>query len=164
VKYLATVGGDDYSVDVQPGAQPGAFLVTLNGLEHEVDVQSSAHGWLFSLLVDGHSIQVSIGEGELQVEGQRYAVDVQRDLGLDRRSSRATATGPAKLKAPIPGLVVAVQAQPGDEVQEGQALVIVEAMKMQMELKSPRAGKVLELTVQPGQEVNQGQVLAVIGE
>jgi biotin carboxyl carrier protein len=49
-------------------------------------------------------------------------------------------------------------------VEAGQPLVIVEAMKMQMELKSPRAGQVAAVHVEPGQEVNQGQALAVIAD
>jgi len=164
VKYVATVGGRDYSVDVQFAGDPGLYTVMVDGKPHDVDLRQTARGWLHSLLLDGRSYQVARTEGEVQVDGRGYAVEVERDFGLVRDRDPGAAAGPASLKAPIPGLVTAVHATPGDEVHEGQALVIVEAMKMQMELKSPRSGHVTEVSVQPGQEVDRGQVLLVIGD
>ena len=164
MKYLATIGGQAFAVDVRPSGQPGRWLVSLDGQEHEVDFETTACGWLHSLLLDGRSYQVVRSGDEVDVEGRAFAVEIERDLGLARDAGAAVAAGPARLKAPIPGLVVAVNVAVGDEVKQGQALLIVEAMKMQMELKSPRAGRVAELPVSAGQEVAQGQVLAVIGE
>jgi len=164
VKYLATIAGQTFAVDVRPGGQPGRWLVSVDGREHEVDLETTARGWLHSLLLDGRSYQVARSADEVEVEGRALAVDIERDLGLARAAGAGAAAGPARLKAPIPGLVVAVNVAVGDEVQQGQALLIVEAMKMQMELKSPRSGHIKELTVQPGQEVTQGQRLATIGE
>ena len=163
VKYVATVDGSDHAVDVQRGEKPGAFSVTLSGKTHQVDLERTARGWLYSLLIDGHSFEIVQAEGVLQVNGQSFTVEVERDLGL-QRAHGSTAGGPAALKAPIPGLVVAVRVKAGDLVETGQALVIVEAMKMQMELKSPRAGQVSEVHAEPGQEVNRGQILAVIAD
>ncbi|HLG70973.1 MAG TPA: biotin/lipoyl-containing protein [Chloroflexota bacterium] len=165
MKFIATVDGHEYAVDVQPGAKPSTYVVKVaDGQEREVDLAQTARGWLYSLLLDGKSYQVARGEGELQIDGLAFAVELERDVGLRRSEAGGAAAGPARLKAPIPGLVVAVNVAAGDHVEEGQALVIVEAMKMQMELKSPRAGTVAELNVQAGQEVAQGQLLAVIGE
>ena len=164
MKYIATVDGKDYSVEVQAAGNAGAYTVSVDGKTHHVDLVQTSRGWLYSLLLDGRSYQVARTEREIQVEGRGFAVEVERDVGLARTPGSSAAAGQARLKAPIPGLVVAVLAQPGDEVQEGQALVIVEAMKMQMELKSPRSGHVAEVSVQPGQEVNQGQVVLVVGD
>lgn len=160
MKFRATVDGRDYAVDVQPGTRPGAFTVTVGGHEHQADLQTPARGWLHSLLLDGRSIQVASAPGLIDIEGQAFAVEVERDLGIAR--TRSTAGDVADLKAPIPGLVIAVHASVGDEVREGQALVILEAMKMQMELKSPRSGRVASVHVEGGQEVNQGQVLLAL--
>src|SRR6266568_4554039 len=164
MRFVATVNGKEFRVDIQPTGKPGAYTVTIDGKSHNVDLERAARGWLYSLLLDGRSHEIGHAEGEVSVDGQSFSVEVERDLGIRRAPGGAAATGPAQLKAPIPGLVVAVHIQPGDGVHEGQALVIVEAMKMQMELKSPRAGHVVEVRVQPGQEVNQNQVLAVIGD
>ncbi|MFI5268179.1 MAG: biotin/lipoyl-containing protein [Chloroflexota bacterium] len=164
MKYFITVNGKDYAVDVLPAGRAGAYTATIDGNTHEVDLAQTARGWLYSLLLDGRSYQVARTEGEIQVEGRGFAVEIERDFGLVRNRGSSVAGGPARLKAPIPGLVVAVLAKAGDEVHEGQPLVIVEAMKMQMELKSPRSGHVAEVQVTPGQEVSQGQVLIIIGD
>jgi biotin carboxyl carrier protein len=164
VKYVATVDGVDVAVEVLPGERPGTFTVVAGGETRHVDVAPTARGWLFSLLIDGRSYEVAREAGQLTVGGRTFTVEVERDLGVGRAGRAGAAGGPASLKAPIPGLVVAVQAAVGDEVHEGQPLVILEAMKMQMELKSPRAGHVTEIAVESGREVPQGLVLLIIGE
>jgi len=68
----------------------------------------------------------------------------------------------ARIVAPMPGKVVRVLVEAGAEVEPGDGIVVVEAMKMQNEMKSPKAGKVTALNVQPGDTVNAGDVLAVI--
>ncbi len=165
MKFLATVAGKEYAVDLQPGGSPGAYTVSVDGgPPHEVDIEPTARDWLYSLLLDGRSDQIGRTDAEVHVDGVAYAVEVERDLGLRRAAGPGASAGPARVKAPIPGLVVAVNVAPGSEVREGQALLVLEAMKMQMELKSPRSGHVLEIGVQAGQEVAQGQALAVIGD
>ncbi|HLY66208.1 MAG TPA: biotin/lipoyl-containing protein [Chloroflexota bacterium] len=163
MKYLASVNGEEFALDIQRNAA-GSFTVIVNGHSHEVDVQTAGRGWLHSLLVGGRSFQINRVEGGLELDGQTYAVEIQRDLGLAPRVASAAAAGPAILEAPISGLVVALRAKPGDLVQPGQPLLILEAMKMQMELKSPRGGKVASIAAQPGREVAQGQQLAVISD
>ena len=71
----------------------------------------------------------------------------------------ARSTGPAPLIAPMPGLLVRVNVQPGDEVQVGQPLVVMEAMKMENELRSTASGIVGSVRVQPGVAVEKGAVL-----
>jgi biotin carboxyl carrier protein len=62
----------------------------------------------------------------------------------------------------MPGKVVRLLAAVGDEVTEGQGILVVEAMKMQNEVQAPKAGNVTDLKVAEGQTVNAGEVLAVI--
>ena len=63
------------------------------------------------------------------------------------------------MKAPMPGMVVSISVEEGQEVEKGQVLVILESMKMQNELKSPRAGKVNRIRVKSGDNVEQRQTL-----
>jgi biotin carboxyl carrier protein len=63
----------------------------------------------------------------------------------------------------MPGKVIRVLVNAGDEVEAGQGLVVVEAMKMQNEIRSPKKGKVERLPVKEGQAVNAGEVLCVVG-
>ncbi|WP_433967151.1 biotin/lipoyl-containing protein [Tunturiibacter gelidiferens] len=66
------------------------------------------------------------------------------------------------MKAPMPGRMVRVLVEVGDEVEEGQAVVVIEAMKMQNELKSPKAGRVARIAVAVGDAVGSGDVLVVV--
>jgi biotin carboxyl carrier protein len=94
--------------------------------------------------------------------GLRYVVKVQdersRRLALVDRSLRPP-DGELLVKAPIPGLVVKVPVLQGQEVAEGDTLVILEAMKMENELRAPRAGVIHEVKATPGMQVQLGQTL-----
>ena len=85
---------------------------------------------------------------------------------IDRKHRRASAEhdneGRRQLIAPMPGKVVRVLLNAGDEVKPGQGVVVVEAMKMQNEVKSPKAGRVIEIRVTEGATVNANQVLAIV--
>ena len=70
--------------------------------------------------------------------------------------------GPRKLVSAMPGKVVRVLLAPGSEVEAGQAVLVVEAMKMQNELKSPKKGVVQKIVVSEGTAVNAGDVLAIV--
>jgi biotin carboxyl carrier protein len=62
----------------------------------------------------------------------------------------------------MPGLIVAVQVGPGSHVEQGAVVVIMEAMKMQMEIRAPRPGHISVISVKPGEEVAKGQILATL--
>jgi acetyl-CoA/propionyl-CoA carboxylase biotin carboxyl carrier protein len=85
-----------------------------------------------------------------------------------RRRDRAAAGshGGAKdaVVTPMQGTVIAVEVAEGDEVEAGQVICIVEAMKMENEIAAHRAGVVRELSVEPGQAVSSGQVICVVVE
>ncbi|MGZ3678949.1 MAG: acetyl-CoA carboxylase biotin carboxyl carrier protein subunit, partial [Ktedonobacterales bacterium] len=76
----------------------------------------------------------------------------------------AHVSGDAPIRAPMPGLVRSVLAEQGAEVQRGQTVVVLEAMKMENDLPSPRAGIIKFVRVEQGQTVNQGDILAIIGD
>ena len=164
MKYIVTVDGADVPVEIDEHDSDSHFTVTIGGKAHQADLEVTARDWLHSLLVDGRSYQIAVDGDGLSVNGEDHVVDVTRDLGLGVRIAKPAAEGPVKLKPPIPGLVIAIEVNVGDAVQPGQTVLILEAMKMQMEIKAPRGGHVAEILVQPGQEVNQAQVLLVIGD
>jgi urea carboxylase len=64
--------------------------------------------------------------------------------------------------APVAGGVWSVQVEPGDEVAEGQTLIVVESMKMEVSVQAPRAGRVRRVLCRQGQLVTSGQVLALM--
>ena len=70
----------------------------------------------------------------------------------------------ASLKAPMPGLVVRVAVEEGDAVEQGDTVLIVEAMKMENELRAAGAATVARVLAAPGDAVEKGQILAEFGE
>ena len=69
------------------------------------------------------------------------------------------ASGPAPLKAPMPGMIVRVNVQVGDAVMPGQSLIVMEAMKMENELRATAAATVKAVLAQPGSAVEKGALL-----
>jgi acetyl-CoA/propionyl-CoA carboxylase, biotin carboxylase, biotin carboxyl carrier protein len=107
----------------------------------------------------------------LELDGRRYEVEALVPeppyAELARRRRERTAAGAhtgAKdaVVTPMQGTVLAVEVAEGDEVEAGQVICIVEAMKMENELTAHRAGRVTELAVEPGQAVNNGETVCVI--
>ena len=102
------------------------------------------------------------GSWRLVFDGSRVEALVLDERGRIARNagrSGAAATGSGTLKAPMPGLVVRVLVSVGEEVEAGQGLVVVEAMKMENELKAGRSGKVERILVEKGSRVEKGAVL-----
>jgi biotin carboxyl carrier protein len=85
-----------------------------------------------------------------------------RQTGRHRADSGVATDGEQPVTAPMPGRVVRVLVQAGDEVAAKQGVIVVEAMKMENELRSPKAGRVKEVSVTPGTSVDAGRVLLVV--
>ncbi|MCC6538461.1 MAG: biotin/lipoyl-binding protein [Bryobacterales bacterium] len=118
---------------------------------------------VYSILIGGRSYEARLDRaGRVWVGGRAYAVTVEDPRELSASANGAGAASRRELVAPMPGKVIRVLAAEGDEVQAGQGIVVVEAMKMQNEMPAPRAGRVTSLRVEAGQAVSAGQVLAVI--
>jgi acetyl/propionyl-CoA carboxylase alpha subunit len=125
----------------------------------------AAHG--VGRLTDGERSVPVIVEGSgpdrvVTLRGRRIGVSVrswrERLLAEAERAAHVHA-GPVVVKATLPGLVVAVAVGEGDEVEAGDPLLTIEAMKMQNEVRAPRAGRVIEVGVVSGQAVATGAAL-----
>ena len=138
----------------------------LDGKPVEIDAQMTAHDVL-SLLIGGRSYEIkrAIGPSDTQmvVGLTRYETEVRDPRSFRARKAAAgEASGPRKLVSPMPGKVVRVLVQKGQEVEAGQGLVVVEAMKMQNELKSPKKGVVQQVLAAEGAAVIAGEALAIV--
>jgi biotin carboxyl carrier protein len=105
---------------------------------------------------------------EVIVDGFTFEVEVEseRRADLRERATRgpadAAAGGPHEVRAQMPGKVVSLAVEAGDEVSAGQQLLVVEAMKMQNELRAPRGGTIEQLGVAQGVNIDVGDLLLVI--
>lgn len=117
-------------------------------------------GRSFHVVANGHV--VASGRGEIIVNGRSFVVEVFDPREMRGRKGTGTAEGRQNIAATMPGKVVRVLVAQGDEVEAGQGLVVVEAMKMQNEMKSPKAGRVAEVKTKADATVAAGEVLLVI--
>lgn len=122
------------------------YLLTIAGTLHRLAVVPGDGRGRFSIWTDDHRFEVE-------------ALDERRRAIRELTGKSASAVGPRPLVAPMPGLVVRVNVKAGDQVQPGQPLVVMEAMKMENELRSTAAGVVGAVRVQPGVAVEKGAVL-----
>jgi biotin carboxyl carrier protein len=161
MRYITTVEDKQYLVEIIDEKH-----VSVDGKIYNVDFESVSGQPVFSLIVDGKSHEAYVQEGDenwqVLMRGRLYPVRVEdeREKRLRAAAGGGVAeTGEFYLKAPMPGLVVAIPVAEGQEVKKGQVLLILESMKMQNELKSPRDGKVNRIRVKPGESVEQKQAL-----
>ncbi len=173
--YLTRIGTEEIAVAVAGGGDE--FRVSVAGRERRVRVIETVPG-SFALIVDGAVHDVSVvpdaqtaagapgmpRRRTLVVDGHLHGVEVFRG-GAARAAAGASAAAPpggAEVRAPMPGVVVAIRAAEGDDVHVGQPLIVMEAMKMQMDVRSPARGTVRRVHVAAGGEIAGGQVLVTI--
>lgn len=161
MKYVVLLDGQTIEVEVD------GDRVTVDGRAHSATLGVISGTPLRQLLIDGRPLTLSVeaigrGRWALTPRGERWEMEV-----LDERTRHIRSLAGAGdqrraagvLKAPMPGLVVRVQVQPGEKVAAGDPLVVLEAMKMENELKAGAPGVVKSVRVAPGEVVEKGQVL-----
>lgn len=163
----------NYRLIVQGGLQEvaiddngdGQYRAEFDGETYDVELESVDDSTLFRLWVDGERIPIAIRrEGmalEVFIGPDRYSAEIERSAGA------LTQTGPAiegevRLTAPMTGQVTEVLVAAGDEVEEGDPLLVMVAMKMNNEIRSPASGRILEVAVEAGDAVDQGDLMLVI--
>jgi acetyl/propionyl-CoA carboxylase alpha subunit len=140
------IDGEDVTAHAEQIDGTPVRLVTVGEEIHRVVVRTGASRGLYTLWLDGYRFDVE-------------ALDERTRAIRDLAGNAAGPSGPAPLKAPMPGLIVRVHVQVGDSVQAGQGLVVMEAMKMENELRAPAAGKVKSILATPGTAVEKGALL-----
>jgi len=165
IQLNGVVGLRRHTVELEPTSR--GYTISLNGRVIEADAAFVAPGTV-SVLIGGQAFEVRVTpspDGHLKLASGRHEFTAKLEdsrawQGL--RHAALEAEGRQKILAPMPGKVVRVLVNQGDEVEAGQGLVVVEAMKMQNEIRSPKRGKVERLEVQEGQAVNAGEILGVV--
>ncbi|MBR1617164.1 biotin/lipoyl-binding protein, partial [bacterium] len=122
---------------------------------------SSSNAEGYTVKLNGKKYSVKLEGSKATVNGKTYDIDVKE--GIEETNVSSTSTEGTPIKAALPGVVIRTEVSVGDEVQEGDVLLVVEAMKMETEIKSPQAGKVLSVDVSQGDQVKNGQVLVTLG-
>ena len=161
MKYLVLVEGQTVEVEVD-----GDHL-TIGGERYHAIVRLVPGTSQRQLLLNDRPLTLSVeplgrGRWALSAGGERSEVEVLNERTRHIRSLTANADKPRGadvLRAPMPGMVVRINAKPGEQVAAGAGLVVLEAMKMENELKAAAAGTVKAVRVNSGEAVEKGQVL-----
>jgi biotin carboxyl carrier protein len=162
VKHLFRAGEATASLDVTRSGD--RLRIDIAGKTRDV-VVLRAEGGRLDLLVDGRPLRaaVAVDSGKCYVLLPTTAPVVLEEVDPRARKPRARAgSGDDTLTATMHGQVVAVLAKPGDLVERGQALVVIEAMKMEMRLAAPHAGRVKAVSCKVGELVERGRVLVAL--
>lgn len=130
---------------------PGAYSILLGGRSYEARIVPSG-----PLGPEAANRQV------VTIGSRHFTVEIH-DPRRRRTAHNATAqAGPQEIAAPMPGKIVKILAEQGQEVAQGTGLLVIEAMKMQNELRAPRAGRISKIYVQEGSGVESGAKLVRI--
>lgn len=161
-----TVAKEPHTVEIERAGE----LVTLrvNGEPNQAQVLELAPPRVTFLYQDRVVTAYAANDGKrwwVHVDGATFTLEPTQESSDQRQThSGRQGTGSGIIIAPMPGQVRGVLVQVGDAVQEGQPLVLLEAMKMELELSAPHAGTVTKIHVQEGQTVERDQVLGEIGD
>lgn len=141
----------------------GLFLVDGRTIQPDIKQLGPGH-WHVIIDIKGYDVKLSDGRDgkEISINGNIYTVDVQDRMAELLRSmgmNLATTAKASEVKAPMPGLVLRIEASPGQTVTKGEPLLVLEAMKMENVIKSPADGTVKSIEVTKGQAVEKGQAL-----
>jgi biotin carboxyl carrier protein len=164
----ATVNGKQFAIEPEK-ANP--FKGLIEGLAYELDATGAPETGM-SVLYNNKSYTVVLTHADretkqytLYINGSKYTISLKDKLDDLLAGMGLTAGVAAKLnniKAPMPGLVINVLVAEGDTITKGDALLVLEAMKMENIIKSPGEGVVKKININKGQAVEKNQVLIEI--
>lgn len=162
MRWFVKVGTRDFTVEVDDegvridGERVSAELRTVPGTPTRMLVVGDRTFTLIATPDDA-------GEGwRLDIDGGRHravAVDERTRAIREMTGGGNAARGPRPVRAPMPGMIVRIEVQPGQRVEPGQGVAIIEAMKMENELRADGGGVVSRVLVASGQAVEKGTVL-----
>ena len=133
------------------------------GAESAAPTGGGSAGNAFNVTVDGKTHTVTFEGDRATVNGKTYDLSVAEGEADDSAGTASASGGQgAKLQAPMPGVVIRIVKNAGDLVTEGDPVIILEAMKMEMEVKAPTAGTIQSINVNQGDQVTANQSLATI--
>ena len=163
MRYFVTVEDREYEIEVDGGT------MNVDGVPISAELASLPGTDRRHLRLDDRSVSLF---GRLQpdgwlveLEGRGFEVRVEDERARhirDLASAAAPLETHREVRAPMPGLIVKVEVEVGQEVEQGDGLIVMEAMKMENELRADADAKVREVLVEPGQTVNRDDLLVVL--
>ncbi len=162
-KLSVNIQGTSFEVTLEPPPLNAAqFAVIVNGEPLRIDLadMNDLHNGLEWLLVNGRPYEIDFDHNLRWIKTRDgiYSLDIHDLQAISPRPR----SGDGRVKAPIPGLITRVLVTVGQQVEAGQPLVMLEAMKMENEIRAPFTGTVSAIQVTVGQSVVRAEVLAEV--
>ncbi|MDX1387479.1 MAG: biotin/lipoyl-containing protein [bacterium] len=161
--FKVLLDNEEHTIDVE--TIDNGYRLSMNGNSHRFDLLLDTPA-LCSFLIDGSDVlevdaKFNQDKCTLNVQNVSYHLEVF-DPRRRKISQSNLSNGNGQVQAPMPGKIIDVLVKAGDVVEQGQAVVVMEAMKMQNELTAPIKGVVQEISVQAGDAVEADQKLALV--
>lgn len=164
MKYFVTVNGEEHEVELNESF--GELSVSYDGKAVDADYEEVDRLGQVALQIGGYSFAISIEGDEVDaivtVAGHDYVIQLEDERERAAHAAESERRGGGDVKAVMPGVVVELLVAEGDMVEDGQPLLLLEAMKMQNEILAPQAGLVAGLHVAQGQAVASGAKLVTL--
>ena len=164
--FIAKLGDQTYTVEIEE-VDRSLYRIAVDGNEFLVDGKKTGQN-NYSLIINHRSFEVDVDSSEdeyrILVDGRSYHIHLvdERRMRLGGFQPGIQFSGRQEVKVPMAGKVIAVLVAEGDQVEKGQGLVIVEAMKMENEVRSPISAEIKEIRIKSGQSVEAGETLVVV--
>ncbi|MCZ6820287.1 MAG: biotin/lipoyl-binding protein [Calditrichaeota bacterium] len=166
MKYFASILDEEHEILITGDEES---KIVLDRIPREARLRPIGLDGVCSLIIDNNSFQVFVRKEEgsyfVSINGRRYRVAVQDEKKRLLQALIKTEDeqgGLVQVKAPMPGLVAKIMVQDGQQVNKGDSLVIIEAMKMENEIRSGTRGTVIQILKAKGDSVDKGAVLLVV--
>ncbi len=166
MKLRVTIDGEETLLDFERKAEERAYRIT--GAINQAGTASLVEivPGVFSIVLGRRSHTVYViprgDEWEVWAGGQQHVISAADVRDRSARLKKQSVAGPMELRAQMPGKVIKLLVEQGAQVQTGQSLIVVEAMKMQNEMKSPKDGVVAKIHATEGATVAAGERLIVV--
>jgi biotin carboxyl carrier protein len=135
------------------------YIVNIADKSYEVEIED-IHARPVIARVDGQEFKVT-PQNEIRQEAAKELREI-KPIEVSKQPAGPTTTS-TDLTAPLPGTVIEIFVKPGDQIETGQVVLVIEAMKMKNSIRSTRAGKIAEVLVSAGQAVAHKQILVRFG-
>lgn len=160
---------DDRYKEIDIDGANGRLRLSFNGKQYEVDLIPIDEK-RYSVMINNHSYWVEAGiennAVHLLLNQREYVVQVfnpQQKLESEIFGKAEKRHAESEIRAPMPGLILRIEVEAGQEISPGQPLLVIEAMKMENEIRAMAGGTVKEILVQPHQAVERNDVMIKIG-
>ena len=176
MKFVATMDGKQHAIECQRDEyDPDTFHMLLDGKRYDMDARKMP-SQIVHILMEHKSYDVDLeriakrsdtldGRIHVRVRGRVLRLEILDERRIKMKEAqgvRFDVGGVVNIDSPMPGKVIKILKKEGQDVKEGEGVIVIEAMKMENELRSPKVGKVRSISVREGDAVEAGARLAQI--